>query len=428
MSPRNKKINQEILDKRREQILNTALKVFAHKGYSATKISDIAIAAGLSQGLLYHYFKTKDEVFTELFKNSFVITGIPGYTVQQDISPFEKIKNIVNMIISMAFEGDGLYYWHIVNQAYISEAIPVGVKEIIGKKKSALSDSIIPIIIEGQKLGQIAKDDPLKLYTTFYSILNGLAMQVMRSRNIPDYPILLPDADIIMRIFRIPDNDEKVSIFQNVKRQFGQIKFTNKHLVYRFRESVEDDFKIVNISLSEIIERGIRIYRIESVKETGEILIALIRADDLQPLTIEIKNSRNNIISGIEYMNNSVFFNIPERNIHKEIKLNGEYYDGHTLVYILQEFPFESNEKIKFILVMDGTQGPPVGPYGMEIQMVGRERIIVPAGNLECYKLEMTPAGLADYKYYYWFLINEPHTFIKYEGWQGDYRELVKFE
>ena len=205
MSPRNKEQNQQILDKRREQILSAALEVFARRGFVATKISDIASVAGLSHGLVYHYFKTKDEIFTELVKRTYEITKISEYVSQLKDSPWDKIKRIIEMIISLAFEGDGLYYWHIVNQAYISEAIPEAVKELIDQNKSSFSDSLIPIIIEGQKLGQITMDDPLKLYTALYSTLNGMAMQLMRARNTLDYPISLPDADIVMRLLKNPE-------------------------------------------------------------------------------------------------------------------------------------------------------------------------------------------------------------------------------
>jgi AcrR family transcriptional regulator len=47
-------------EERRLQILDTALDVFASKGFAAASIKDIAAAAGISQGLLYHYFNSKE--------------------------------------------------------------------------------------------------------------------------------------------------------------------------------------------------------------------------------------------------------------------------------------------------------------------------------------------------------------------------------
>ncbi len=54
------------VDKRR-QILDAAVRVFARQGFHATRVSDIADEAGVAYGLVYHYFRSKDEVLGELF-------------------------------------------------------------------------------------------------------------------------------------------------------------------------------------------------------------------------------------------------------------------------------------------------------------------------------------------------------------------------
>ncbi len=48
---------------RRNQLLDTALALFAEKGLDATTVKDLAEAAGVAQGLLYHYFRSKEELF-----------------------------------------------------------------------------------------------------------------------------------------------------------------------------------------------------------------------------------------------------------------------------------------------------------------------------------------------------------------------------
>ena len=54
------------LDKRR-LIVDSAIKVFAEKGYHATRISDIARDAEIAYGLVYHYFKNKEEILDTIF-------------------------------------------------------------------------------------------------------------------------------------------------------------------------------------------------------------------------------------------------------------------------------------------------------------------------------------------------------------------------
>ncbi len=53
---------------RRRQILTTALDLFIQKGFAATKISDIANATGISVGLLFHYFDSKEQLYKELIQ------------------------------------------------------------------------------------------------------------------------------------------------------------------------------------------------------------------------------------------------------------------------------------------------------------------------------------------------------------------------
>ena len=52
----------KLVEERRGQILRAAVKLFSDKGYYATTISQIAREAGVSTGLIYQYFKDKDDV------------------------------------------------------------------------------------------------------------------------------------------------------------------------------------------------------------------------------------------------------------------------------------------------------------------------------------------------------------------------------
>ena len=54
---------EQAREERRGQILEAALAVFSDKGYHATNVSDVAAKAGVSQGTIYWYFDSKDELF-----------------------------------------------------------------------------------------------------------------------------------------------------------------------------------------------------------------------------------------------------------------------------------------------------------------------------------------------------------------------------
>jgi hypothetical protein len=136
-------------------------------------------------------------------------------------------------------------------------------------------------------------------------------------------------------------------------------------------------------------------------------------------------------IAAVEYQNDTATFDIPSRKLYKTIKLKGDYYDLSMLNYLFQAYPFGRKERIQFNVVMDGRGGSPVGSFAMYVVETGQERVKVPAGDYDCYKLEMGIAGMigvfaAKYKYYFWYTVNGPHILVKYEDEQGRLSELIE--
>ena len=55
---------------RRQELLDAAVRVFARKGFRGARVGDIAAEAGVAHGLLYHYFRSKDEVLETIFRDT----------------------------------------------------------------------------------------------------------------------------------------------------------------------------------------------------------------------------------------------------------------------------------------------------------------------------------------------------------------------
>jgi TetR/AcrR family fatty acid metabolism transcriptional regulator len=86
-------------DKRR-LILDAAVHVFARRGFNGCRVSDIADEAGVAYGLVYHYFRSKDEVLDTLFLERWnvmldVIRELDG----RDVAPREKLYAITSFIV-----------------------------------------------------------------------------------------------------------------------------------------------------------------------------------------------------------------------------------------------------------------------------------------------------------------------------------------
>jgi TetR/AcrR family fatty acid metabolism transcriptional regulator len=86
-------------DKRR-MILDAAVRVFARQGFNGCRVSDIADEAGVAYGLVYHYFRSKDEVLDTLFLERWnVLLEAIRETDRQDIAPREKLHQIASFIV-----------------------------------------------------------------------------------------------------------------------------------------------------------------------------------------------------------------------------------------------------------------------------------------------------------------------------------------
>jgi AcrR family transcriptional regulator len=71
MCPRTSQQFETIRQEKTKLILDTALELFAEKGYHQTSISDITRKAGISKGLIYNYFESKDEVLRSIIQTGY---------------------------------------------------------------------------------------------------------------------------------------------------------------------------------------------------------------------------------------------------------------------------------------------------------------------------------------------------------------------
>ena len=85
---------------RRRQILDAAIRVFARQGFHACRVSDIANEAGVAYGLVYHYFKSKEQVLNELFVErwSLLLAAIEEVDARPT-SGREKLDSVARFII-----------------------------------------------------------------------------------------------------------------------------------------------------------------------------------------------------------------------------------------------------------------------------------------------------------------------------------------
>ena len=105
-------ISQSVHTDKREQILNSALHLFVEFGFNGAPTSKIAQNAGVSNGTLFHYFKTKDELIVELYirlkseLNSFIASKLKN---DDDIKT--RFRKMLTVSIEWALENTEKFYY-----------------------------------------------------------------------------------------------------------------------------------------------------------------------------------------------------------------------------------------------------------------------------------------------------------------------------
>jgi len=194
MSPRNEEQNAMIKDERREQILSAALKVFATRGFAATKISDIVAKGGMSHGLVYHYFKSKEEIFFELISRAVNVAAESLRMVDSlPMPPLEKVRQTAVNILNGIDEGeDSSYYFMIVVHAALID-LEDKEKYLVGSDVPV--HTLVKILKQGQETGVIKDGDPLEMAIMFFAAIQGVAI----------YKLSMP-------FFKLPDPELLVSM------------------------------------------------------------------------------------------------------------------------------------------------------------------------------------------------------------------------
>jgi len=159
------------VDKRR-QILDAAIRVFARQGFHSTRVSDIADEAGVAYGLVYHYFKSKDEVLNELFTErwSLLLAAI-GEADSGGASPRVKLEAVAGFIVDSYRHDPELMKVIIVE---VTRAANSFGRTHLAEIRRAY-DSIAKIVAEGQESGEFRRDvDPNFASMSFYGAIEQL--------------------------------------------------------------------------------------------------------------------------------------------------------------------------------------------------------------------------------------------------------------
>lgn len=192
--PRTKKQNKEIKEQTAAKIRKAGLKLLSHKGLAATSSVDIAKQAGVSAGLMYHYYKSKEDLYSELIGAAIQEsnTSMQHYA-GLNVSASEKIRLLTeNILADSSYDEKTSQYFLLMVQAMLDTNLPEQAQKHMEHVYQS-ADTLKSIIIKGQKAGDIKQGDPHKLTILFLSTLHGLCVY----RHTLGEQFKTPDTDMI---------------------------------------------------------------------------------------------------------------------------------------------------------------------------------------------------------------------------------------
>ena len=189
-------IRDEQREKRRKEILAAALDLFIRRGYAATKISDIAQNVGMSVGLLFHYFESKEKLYENLVR--YGVSGPMSTMGSDDDEPLRFFEDTAEKIIRSIHEQPFIAKMFVLmNQAFYNDAAPQSVKNLLRGFDIFTPTSLL--VKKGQANGTIREGDPNALAITYWCAIQGIAEQMVIH---PDFPC--PESTWIVDMIRRP--------------------------------------------------------------------------------------------------------------------------------------------------------------------------------------------------------------------------------
>ena len=175
--PKSQERCQEIREETRSKILKDSMLYFAKNGFAGTKISDLAKHIGIGQGTLYIYFKSKEELFNEIFALTNSSKDIKELKILMNlpISAKKKILKLSNSIMTKLIQDDAYAAKVALNTQMMFEQ-----KDFVSSEttyQSELYQSTGKIIKQGQKEGSIVDGLPMKLADYYWGVVYLYALK-----------------------------------------------------------------------------------------------------------------------------------------------------------------------------------------------------------------------------------------------------------
>lgn len=187
--PRSEEQNEAIRRESRKRILEQALTLFAQHGYDRTTVRMIAQEAGIAQGLLYNYFRSKKDVLQALFEQS-MTKVFESFALVADRPPEEKLEALIRG--SFALVARDRDFWKVSYGVRMQSAVLADLGPDLGGWTQSIRLGLCAILTEA---GVPAPEIEARI---LFALIDGISQHLVLE---PDYPIEAVTAALLRRYF-----------------------------------------------------------------------------------------------------------------------------------------------------------------------------------------------------------------------------------
>jgi AcrR family transcriptional regulator len=166
-------------ERRRQQLIVAAKRVFTKNDFNRVTIEDIAKEAEVSPGTIYLYFKSKDELFVSLSLRilEFLCIRVEHVKSEEDADALEKFDRLIQVMYDV-YDFDPMNFitiLHLKSNDILKNLSPEMASEINQLLKKSMN-TIAGIFKDGIKKGVIVDRHPIVLAEILWSLFSGIVM------------------------------------------------------------------------------------------------------------------------------------------------------------------------------------------------------------------------------------------------------------
>lgn len=173
---------EQLDEEKKKRIINAALKEFATNGFNKASTNIIVKEAGISKGLIFHYFESKVNLYVYLFDycSQLISKELDGTVDFENGDILERIQDIIAKKMYLIQKYPNIF--EFIKNSYCDSSIPI--KEMALKKQERASKDVQLNFLTNIDYAYFKEGlDMEKTIVTIYSTIENISMSAIKKKN-----------------------------------------------------------------------------------------------------------------------------------------------------------------------------------------------------------------------------------------------------